>query len=249
MTTLTLAHPDSTVHEATAAAIIRVLEANDVEPEIVVGPKSALSEMLKSGEVDLYISAWLPDLDADLLSDGVQPLGHLFNPSACCCISQEDSSITSLADVAQVGPQLSRVITTPLSLKDQVEHMAATYGLLDVGFSINILEDEAALAFFSHALSNNDCVLMPLMQPCFLFHQGGFRILTDPKAGMGPEMDARMLLRPGLSDELDRDLQDELDELMLSTKVINAMDFAMRTEGLTADEAAESWQRGKLLPR
>lgn len=61
MTTITLAHPDSTVHEATAATIIRVLEANDVEPEIVIGPKSALAEMLKNGEIDLYVSAWLPD--------------------------------------------------------------------------------------------------------------------------------------------------------------------------------------------
>lgn len=250
MTTITLAHPDSTIHEATAAAIIRVLEANDVEPEIVVGPKAALGQMLSNGEVDLYISAWLPELDSDLLTSGVTPLGHLFNPGAYCCISQEEASVTSLADVAQTAQnELSRTIITPASLQQQVEHMIATYALGDAGFTLDVMEDEQALASLSHKLGTQERILMPLIQPCFLFHQGGFRILTDPKGGMGKEMEARMLLRPGLAEELDRDLMDELDELMLSTKVISAMDYAMRTEGLTADEAAESWQRGKLLPR
>lgn len=48
---------------------------------------------------------------------------------------------------------------------------------------------------------------------------------------------------------MEQDLLDELDELMLSAKIISAMDYAMRVEGMTADEAAEAWQRGKLLPR
>ncbi|MCX2560371.1 glycine betaine ABC transporter substrate-binding protein [Acetobacter farinalis] len=249
MTTITLAHPDSTVHEATAAAIIRVLEAHDVEPEIVIGPKAALADMLKNGEVDLYISAWLPEDDADLLAPGVTPLGRLFNPGAYCCISREDGPVVSLNDVAQAGPELSRTIITPASLRTRVEQMMADYALAEAGFTLAVMPDEEALAALTTALNAKECILMPLVQPCFLFHQGGFRILSDPKGSMGKEQEARMLMRPGLTEDMDQDLQDELDELMLSTKVISAMDFAMRTEGLTAEEAAESWQRGKLLPR
>lgn len=248
MTTITLAHPDSTVHEATAAAIIRVLEANDVDPEIVIGPKAALAAMLKNGDVDLYVSAWLPE-DSDLLAPGVTALGKLFQPSACCCISREDGPVSSLADVAQAGPELSRTIVTPASLQKHVEQMLADYALAEAGFTLKILPDEEALASLNAALGNKSYSLMPLIQPCFLFHQGGFRILSDPKGSMGTEQEARILMRPGLTEDMDQDLQDELDELMLSTKVISAMDFAMRTEGMTADEAAESWQRGKLLPR
>nr|WP_267879891.1 glycine betaine ABC transporter substrate-binding protein [Acetobacter papayae] len=90
---------------------------------------------------------------------------------------------------------------------------------------------------------------MPLYQPCFLFHQGGFRILTDPKKALSEEQTARLLLRQGLRDELEQDLVDELDELLLSAKIISAMDYAMHVEGMSADEAAEAWQRGRLLPR
>lgn len=249
MTTLTIAHPDTTIHEATAAAIIRVLEANDVEPEITIGPKNTLRDMLSSGEVDLYVSAWLPE-DAAFLASGVTSLGVLFNPSVSCCLSQEhNATLTSLSSLAQVSSELSRDVVVPESLLHHAEAMFSAYALKDAGFTLRALPDEEALATFSAALAKEQLVLTVLAQPCYLFHQGGFRILQDPKEALGQEMTAHILLRPGLADEMDRDLYDELDELMLSTKVISAMDYAMRAEGLSADDAAESWQRGKLLPR
>lgn len=249
MTTITIGHPDSIIHEATAAAIIRVLEANDIEPEIVIGPKSALGEMLQAGEVDLYVSAWLPGEDTSLLGAGVTPLGALFNPSVSCSVSQEDSPLASLADLAQAPASLSRTLIIQKSLEPQAKAMLAAYNLEQAGFTLNTMSDEQALAAIATALGNKENILMLLTQPCYLFHQGGFKILNDPQKVLSQEMTARMLLRPGLADELDQDVKDELDELMLSAKVISAMDFAIRTEGLSADDAAESWQRGKLLPR
>lgn len=249
MTSLTLAYPDSTIHEATAATIIRVLEANDIEPEIVTGPKEALADLLHKGEIDIYVAAWLPEEDASLLSPGITQLGNLFRPEACCCISDENSPITSLAELAQNGAAVSRAIITPQSLAKRMQHVLDAYSLADAGFTLEVLPDEAALARLNAALAADTPSLMPLFQPCFLFHQGGLRILNDPKKAMGEEQEATLLLRAGVRDELETDLLDELDELMLSAKIISAMDYAMRIEGMSADEAAEAWQRGKLLPR
>lgn len=249
MTTLTLAYPDSTVHEATAAAIIRVLEANDVEADLVTGPKHVLADMLRKQEIDIFVSAWLPDEDGDLLSAGVTPLGNLFRPEACCCISQENTRFTSLADIAQAGDDLARNIVTPQSLHAHMEQVMQRYALADAGFILRVLPDQEALAELNAALARPQAVIMPLFQPCFLFHQGGIRMLADPLSAMGEAQTARLLLRDGLRDELEQDLLDELDELMLSAKIISAMDYAIHVEGMTADEAAEAWQRGKLLPR
>ncbi len=249
MTSLTLAYPDSTIHEATAATIIRVLEANDIEPEIVTGPKQALADLLRKGEIDIYVAAWLPEEDANLLSPGTTQLGKLFRPEACCCISDENSPLTSLGALAQAGQDVSRVIVTPQFLAKRMEHVLAAYALADAGFTLDILPDEEALARLNAALGAQPSSIMPLFQPCFLFHQGGLRILDDPKKAMGEEQEATLLLRSGLREELETDLLDELDELMLSAKIISAMDYAMRVEGMSADEAAEAWQRGKLLPR
>lgn len=249
MTSLTLAYPDSTIHEATAATIIRVLEANDIEPEIVTGPKQALADLLRKQEIDIYVAAWLPDEDADLLVPGTTQLGKLFRPEACCCISDENSPLTSLSELAQAGQAVSRTIVTPQSLAKRMEQVLATYNLKDAGFTLEILPDEEALARLNAALGAETPSIMPLFQPCFLFHQGGLRILNDPQKALGAEQEATLLLREGLRDELETDLLDELDELMLSAKIISAMDYAMRVEGMSADEAAEAWQRGKLLPR
>ena len=249
MTSLTLAYPDSTIHEATAATIIRVLEANDIEPEIVTGPKQALADLLRKGEIDIYVAAWLPDEDSDLLGTGITQLGRLFQPEACCCISDENSPLTSLSDLAQAGQGITRTIVTPQSLARRMEQVLHTYNLAEAGFTLDVLPDEEALARHNAALGAEQPSLLPLFQPCFLFHQGGLRILNDPHKAMGGEMEATLLLRDGLRDELETDLVDELDELMLSAKIISAMDYAMRVEGMSADEAAEAWQRGKLLPR
>nr|WP_267879892.1 glycine betaine ABC transporter substrate-binding protein [Acetobacter papayae] len=146
MTTLTLAYPESTVHEATAAAIIRVLEANDVEPEIVTGPKSILATMLKNQEIDLYVSAWLPDEDGALLTPGVLPLGTLFHSEICCCIPGENAAYTSLADLAQAGPELSRTIITPASLVAHMEKVLDVYGLAAAGFTLAPSPDAEAIA-------------------------------------------------------------------------------------------------------
>ena len=249
MTSLTLAYPESTIHEATAATIIRVLEANDIEPEIVTGPKQALADLLHKGEIDIYVAAWLPDEDSALLSPGITQLGRLFRPEANCCISDENSALTSLSELAQAGQDVARVIITPQSLATRMEQVLSAYSLADAGFTLEVLPDEEALSRLNAALGTQPPSILPLFQPCFLFHQGGLRILNDPKAAMGKEMEATLLLRDGLRDELETDLLDELDELMLSAKIISAMDYAMRVEGMSADEAAEAWQRGKLLPR
>ena len=249
MTSLTLAYPDSTIHEATAATIIRVLEANDIEPEIITGPKQALADLLKKQEIDIYVAAWLPEDDSDLLTPGITKLGKLFHPEACCCISDENSALTSLSELAQAGQDVQRVIVTPQSLATRMEAVVNAYSLADAGFKLDVLPDEEALAKLNAAISAPTPSIMPLFQPCFLFHQGGKRNLKDPKKAMGEGQQATLHHPEGMRHEFETDLLDELDELMLSAKIISAMDYAMRVEGMTADEAAEAWQRGKLLPR
>jgi glycine betaine/proline transport system substrate-binding protein len=65
-------------------------------------------------------------------------------------------------------------------------------------------------------------------------------------SALGPEQEARLLIRSEIRNLLDSDLIDELDELTLGNKVVSAMAHAVRTGGMSADEAADAWQRGKL---
>ena len=248
-TTLTLAHPENTIHEATAAAIIRVIEAHDIEPEVTIGPKDILGQMLSDGEIDLYISVWLPGADDALITNGVTQLGNLFQPGTRCYLPESNSGFASLNELTEKEIPFSRTIIVQDSLRQQAEKIITAYNLNEVGFTLQSMPDDQALSALADALDNNTASLMILTDPCFLLHQASLSSLDEPKNVLPQNKAAHMLLRPGLAEEMDIDLRDELDELMLSTKIISAMDYAMRTEGLSADEAAEAWQRGKLIPR
>lgn len=68
MTTVTLGHLDETVQQASAAAVARVLEAYELEIEYVVAPRAEMIEHMRRGDVDLFVSAWLPDVDGAFLA-------------------------------------------------------------------------------------------------------------------------------------------------------------------------------------
>lgn len=251
MSVLTLACPESTVHETTAAVVMRVLEANDCDVRQVTGSRDDLIQRLMQEEIDLFVSAWLPDIDADMLAYGVTPLGDLFKVNAYCCLCNETLPLSSLADIASKGENLSRNITTPLSLQKTMEKVLHRYELDKAGFTLHVLPDSEALTELSAMSAENQPVLIPLFYPCYLFYRTTLKPLSDPLTAMGKEQTARILIRKNLLEQqqLDQDMLDELEELMLSAKIITAMDYAIHKEGLTAHEAAEAWQRGKLLIR
>ena len=82
MTTVTLGHPETILHAAAAAAVVRVLEAYDLDVEYVTGSRDELTAAMKAGGIDLFVSAWLPDVDAVWAdpSLGMDPLGELYKP-------------------------------------------------------------------------------------------------------------------------------------------------------------------------
>ena len=58
-----------------------------------------------------------------------------------------------------------------------------------------------------------------------------------------------MLLNPNWIQRFGGDLIDELEEMMLGNQIVQFMENAIRNQGMSADEAAEAWQRGKLVVR
>jgi len=247
MTTIALGYPDTILHEATAAAVARVLEANDAEVDFVCGSHADMVAQLKSGEIDMFVAGWFPDVDSALLGGDLIAMGQLYRPLYTICVPEAASSIASIADATT--DVFAAEIVTPESMAAQVRNAVGAYGLTERGFTLNIRPDEEAFAYASGVVERGEAVLLPLPQPNFLFHDGRIVTLADPKGALGAEQIAQIVLSRAVRDALDSDMIDELDELTLGVKVISALDCAMRREGLTAEAAAEAWQRGRLLPR
>ena len=126
------------------------------------------------------------------------------------------------------------------------EQVLKAYGLDAAGYVVERVSGPEALAWADAADPQR---IIPLCRPHDLLHASGLRTLEDPLGILGTDQEARLLIRHDLHEVLDSDLIDELEALTLGNKVVSAMAHAMRIQGMSAEEAADAWQRGKLTPR
>ncbi len=257
---LTLGHLDTPQHQAAAAAVLRVLEAHDLEVErVAAADRDALVRQAEDGRIDLLATAWLPDLDADLAQRLVdrgrmEALGGvLYRPFLVWAVpaALDLPGLHAIADLLrpEIAARLDRTIVLPRRLAPHAARVAAAYNIEAAGYRLDVLDDEAAYAHAEAALDAGRAAVLPLWQPHALAHGGRLRALADPRGVLGGPQEARLLLRAGLRATLDPDLLDELDELTLGNPVVSALEHAMRRDGMSADQAAEAWQRGRLTPR
>ncbi len=233
------------VHEASAAAVARVLEAHEHEIDTIPLARNAVPAALASGEIDLFASAWLPLIDANLLDGRMQPLGLLYRPFLVWCAA--GSGLRGIGELAS-NQALERRIVVPASgpVAMAAERVLDAYALGETGYALDRVSDAEALAW---AEAMDPSRVVPLCQPHPLLHDTRLRALEDPQGALGPAQEARLLIRGDLRHSLDPDLLDELDELTLGNKVVSAMAHAISVEGWSAEAAADAWQRGKLTPR
>nr|WP_321986276.1 glycine betaine ABC transporter substrate-binding protein [uncultured Lichenicoccus sp.] len=246
MDTIRLGYPDTLLHEASAAAVARVLEAHELEVEYVPAAAASLPGLLDTDAFDLLVSAWLPDIDAAMLASGrMQPLGLLYRPRFVWCVIGSDP--VSIADLAASAAFERRIVVDAASPLAALSQKAIdAYGLQGAGYVLEAVDETAALDW---AEAGDPSRIVPLSQPHGLLHAQRLRPLADPLATLGGDQEARLLLRTARRGSLDGDLIDELDELTLGNKVVSALAHAMRVDGMSAEEAAEAWQRGRLSPR
>ena len=241
-----LGYLDAPLHEASAAAVARVLEAHDLEVEYVPADPAGLDAAFDADDMDLFACAWLPLTDAALLTSGrMEPIGLLYRPAFIWCVASDGP--VGIGDLASAA-FMDRRIPVPASgpTAELAHHVLQAYGLDVAGFRIEPVSDAEALAW---AESGDPARIIPLCRPHHLLHAGKLRALDDPQGALGPEQEARLLIRHALRDSMDPDLLDELDALTLGNRVVSAMAYAMRIGGLSAEQAADAWQRGKLTPR
>ena len=241
-----LGYPDAALHEASAAAVARVLEAHELEVEYVPIAADAVAGTVSGAAIDLFASAWLPTTDASLLaSGGMLPLGTLYRPAFIWCVAA--AGPTTIADLGAAAPMDRRILVDGSSPSAALaDHVLHAYALDRAGY---VVERVSAQAAADWARAADPSRIVPLSRPHDLLHASGLRALDDPIAALGPEQEARLLIRRELRAELDGDLVDELEALTLGNRVVSAMAHVMRIDGLSAEAAADAWQRGKLTPR
>lgn len=241
MSYLTIGHLYTALHAACASGVARVIEANG--EDVAYADLSADERLaaLDEGRVDILVSAWFPQDDA-LLAHGHEILGSLYHPELKLSALKKAGKganwtvgeFTSLLTTAAAQPYLEKAMETRPELKE---------------LPLEVLAPEAVLERVKQAEEAGECPLIALWQPHAIFHTDMLVELPGGDLLAGQEQTARLVLRKGLRDEVDEDMLDELSIMMLSNKVMSALDYAVSVDGMGPEEAAESWQRGRLIPR
>lgn len=241
MTQMIIGHLYTALHAGCASAVARVLEAHDVEVDFLDLDPDDVSETLENGEVDLLVSAWFPR-DAALVPAGARVLGDLYQPRATFVALEPLGAVNTLN-----AEQVERLIVAEdvrEALDGALKRLPALSSL-----PIEVVGEAALLARLEKAKANGEKVLAVAMQPHAVFHGSMVSLVDDPDELLGGELSARMVLMGPASARADSDLIDELSEMMLGNKVMSALDYAIGVEEQDPEEAAESWQRGRLIPR
>ncbi|WP_048848091.1 glycine betaine ABC transporter substrate-binding protein [Tanticharoenia sakaeratensis] len=246
MTEMTIGHLRTGCDAGCASAVARVLEAHEVEVAFLDLDRDERAAALAAGRVDLLVSAWMPR-DLGLAGSGARVIGGLYRPSYVWAFTgalPAGQALLSHAGTLDVA----RIITTP----DLEERLSALLGTDAVGgcrASVELCEPDALHDRVRHAVAQGERAIVAVEQPHAIFHDAGFSVLEDPAGALGGEMEARMILGPEAARECEPDLLDELDEMMLGNKVMSALDHAITVDDMDPEDAAEAWQRGRLLPR
>lgn len=243
---------DIPVHEAATAAVLRVLEAHGVmDIELITGENAALYQELRAGEIDVFTTLWIPEVHHDLFNSigSMKAIGNLYQPSLFLALprkfKEQFISIEQLPSAVEINHQ----VIVPETIYDRVQSVFQIYGLTDAGYSLTVLPDEEAISQYKDIISSQENKIIALYSPSFIEDSDMIYKLQDPKTLLSPEQKAVILVKKELIDSLGSDLIDELEEMTLGNQVMKLMEHAMRIDGMDAHEAAEAWQRGKLVVR
>lgn len=241
MSYLTIGHLYTALHAACASGVARVIEANGEEVAYADLSRDERLPSLDDGEVDILVSAWFPQ-DEMIRSHGHEVIGSLYHPelqfSALRTTGKgagwSAGDFTSLLTTANALPFVEKMFDQRPDLKE---------------LPLDVVATEEVFSRLKQAEDAGNCPLIAVWQPHAIFHSDMLETLPDGDLLAGEVQTARLVLRKGLRDEVDEDLLDELSIMMLSNKVMSALDYAVSIDGMSPGEAAESWQRGRLIPR
>jgi len=245
---------DLSFHRATGAVVANILERMGFTVIRSFDPHKDNFAHLRSGEIDMIASAWLPS------SHGVykksveeltptRELGLHYEPYALWGVPDyiPESEVSTISDLLK--PAVKEKMTPTIQgigagagITRFSIRMMDEYTLTDAGYKFKTGTQEQCVAAFEDAVAEKRWIIVPLWHPQFLHSRYKIRELTDPKNLLGGKDRAVLLAR---QDSLDRlfsaDEIKQLDSIKLSNKIVAELDYAINRENKTEDEAAEAW--------
>ncbi|MCF4173814.1 glycine betaine ABC transporter substrate-binding protein [Vibrio mediterranei] len=244
---------DLSFHRITASLISHVLTDMGFEVNRIYSPHQENFAKLKSGEVDILTSAWLPSSHGIYKQDVEQKrpvieLGLHYEPYAHWGVPSyvPEEAVREVKDLLKqdVLGKMQKDIQginpgagiTRFSIK-----MMEEYGLSEAGYEFHTGTEEDCFTTFEQRVANNEWFVVPLWKPQFLHFKYDIREIKDPKGLLGIVDRAVLLVPEDVADRFTAAQINQLDDLKFSNEIIAELDYKVSREGLDIDIVTKHW--------
>lgn len=240
-------------HRTTTSLITNVLKTMGFEVEQVFSPHQENFEKLKTGEVDMLSSAWLPSSHGIYKSnvEEVMPLIELglhYEPYALWGVpdyvpEEVVSEVMDLLKPEVVDKMIPKIqgINPSAGITRFSIKMMDEYGLSKAGYAFYTGNEDDCFRAFESAVANKEWVIVPLWKPQFLHYRYDIRELKEPKGLLGVVDRAVLLLRDDRKNLFTQEQLNTLDSLRFSNDIIAELDYKVCREGKSRDEVTHEW--------
>lgn len=244
---------DLSFHHTTASLVTNVLKSMGFDVERIFSPHQENFEKLKTGEVDMLSSAWLPSSHGIYKADveKVAPLTELglhYEPYALWGVPDyvPVEAVSEVADllkpevVKKMIPKIQGINPGAGITRFSIQ-MMDEYGLSQAGYAFFPGTEEDCFSAFETAVANKEWVIVPLWKPQFLHYRYQIRELKEPKGLLGIIDRAVLLLRNDKKTLFTKEQLSKLDSLRFSNDIIAELDYKVCREGKQRDEVTREW--------
>ncbi|MDO6853068.1 glycine betaine ABC transporter substrate-binding protein [Cellulophaga lytica] len=249
-TTLKIGVTNLSFHRIAASLVANTLIEMGFDVEREYAPHQENFERLKSGQVDMLASAWLPSSHGIYKSDvekevPLLELGLHYKPYALWgvpdYVSEEVTEVSDLLkpevlskmkkDIQGINPGAG---ITRFSIQ-----MMEAYGLSTAGYKFHTGTEDDCFNAFENAVSEKQWMVVPLWKPQFLHYKYNIREIKEPKGLLGIVDKAVLLLREDKKEMFTKAQLEILDGLRFTNDIIAELDYKVSREGKDIDEVTE----------
>ncbi|MDP4836985.1 MAG: hypothetical protein NWS01_07550 [Burkholderiales bacterium] len=230
-----IGHNDTSYDGATAALFKVVFERSGYNVSEIKGDSDVLLSMLDRGEIDFYLSAWLPGRDAESFAayqENLTLVTPLYeNASSFFAVPRyiPQSIVTTIDDLSK--PEVIERMNKTIVLDERdgalgklTKHAFQTYSLTTSGYALMTMTPQDWDADLTRRLEEKIWFTVPMTKPHLLNLTKKFRFIKDPQEAFGGRDTAWLVANKKTQKKIASHIFEIISKMELSTKWVAEID-------------------------
>jgi glycine betaine/proline transport system substrate-binding protein len=249
---VSLGHVDLSFYEVTANVVQIMLERHGHNVAVQKGSHAQVYPKLGTGEVDLFVAAWLPHAHAqywEQYKDSTVKVVALYDDARLFWAVPDyvpATEVKSVADLAkpEIAGRMQKEVRGPgadSGLMIGSKKIFADYQLEQAGYQLLPGKPADWIANFNENVAAKRWFVMPLWQPQYLNRAHALRILDEPKKILGDADTAWLVAHKDFRAKIDAKTWKSLQRMALSVRAVTEMDYMVNVQKMSPRDAARNW--------